>query len=137
MQVQPNIILLEATSQRWISGVRGGGQSVEYNFKVLVNTNVSLRFDSVWLHNEKFPVKLLKNHRLISPTILQKKDTATLLISESIAPAEHPSDTLITLAPMFPPVNFEGAALIRFYAGREKKYLICKQIARLPDIHGQ
>lgn len=137
MQAQANVVLLKSTSQKWLSGVRGGGQSLEYNFQVLVSMNASVRFDSIWLPRGKFPAKVVKQHRLVSQAVLQPNDTATLVISEFTPPVGHLADTAMTLSPIVPPIDFAGAALIRYYVGKEKKYLVCKAIDRLPDIHGQ
>src|SRR5258708_7398852 len=78
------IKLIEASSQRWTSGIQGGGRGTEYYFKIKVLTNEKIDFDSAWIGNKVFKPYLANNKPVISdkPVTYQKNDTITVRISD-------------------------------------------------------
>ena len=81
-----NIKLIDATSQKSNSGVKGGINSTEYYFKIKILTSEKINFDSLWIGTKVFNPFIANNKTVVSsqgqsPTY-SKNDTITLRISE-------------------------------------------------------
>src|SRR4051812_23374904 len=70
--------LLQATSQEWIAGVRGGGHGIKYDVRVRIATDKKLKFDSIWVSGKKLAIKIAE--QLKDPeTSLRKNDEINLV----------------------------------------------------------
>lgn len=117
--------LLTAISQNWKAGIQGGGSGTEYYFKIKINTQEAIKFDSAWINNKGFEIFIAKESAAISNEAIKfgKEDTITLRISNinsKIRPSEN----------VKPAITFDGAALIRYAIRNKHHYFIIKEISK-------
>jgi hypothetical protein len=135
------IEVLQATSQAWIAGARGGGRTVTYRLRIRVITDHPVGFDSLWVAGKRLPLEPEKG----SPSPPQKaarNEVVTLIASDFVGPRNerdvtgprtHPPRTDSAKAP----VAHEGAALLKYHVSGTPKYEAVPAIAVLPRVHGQ
>lgn len=114
--------LLEAKYENWASGIRGGASGRDYFFKILIQVNEQLAFDSVWINNYSYPLITSKEKTTVSNDAIKISinDTIVLKVSDIY-------DKKIKKA-VPPPVKYAGSALIRYTKGRDSKYFTVNEI---------
>lgn len=88
-------IFLESEMEEWHGGAPGSNSGTDYYLNVIVNTDNSIYFDSIWGENGAEKIRVLKNGSLINNhSDLEKGDTVqlrvTLLKRDSITDKEKP-----------------------------------------------
>jgi hypothetical protein len=139
---QPYFELLQATSQEWIAGVRGGGRGVNYSVRLKLITDKQIIFDSMWIAGKQLLIKipeLLKD----STTKSRTNSVITLVAStytensknggvEKQANNSFPSANKIKA-----PVDYKGSALVRYFVEDSIRYLEIRSFSILPTIVAQ
>jgi hypothetical protein len=128
-----DIILLEATSYVQIAGIRGGGKTTEYSFRLLLHRE-GIRFDTAWVGQAGFPVKVFRN-RVPAEGFLHANDTLILHLA-AFSPSEEaasPNSPLASPPLLPPPIQYQGAALIRYFVKDQPRFLVCQKIEGLKD----
>lgn len=130
--------VVAATSQDWIAGARGGGRGTTYKLHVKITTDKEIEFDSIWIAGKKLAIKPVKDAALK----WDKNDVVTLLASyykgdpgkagrkeeERNSP---PADSVKA------PVEYKGAALLKYKIGGGAQYAEVPDITVLPAVYGQ
>jgi hypothetical protein len=133
--------VLQVTSQEWVSGVRGGGRSINYNLYVKIKTDKPIAFDSIWVAGKKLSITPKKGGQ-DSKSKLAKDEVITLIASDYMGgPGNNGrieektfgsrSDTAKA------PIKYEGAALLKYVVGGSANYFAIPTITVLPTIYGQ
>lgn len=122
--------LLEAYSQKRISGIAGGASSTEYTFNMIIQTSEGLEFDSLWIGGKVLKVFIGSKSKVISnePVTFSRNDT--VVVRASLSSAVMPVMAGI-------PVSFSGEALLSYKLNGNKNYYEIRSINKKPDILGQ
>ena len=117
--------LLSATSQSWTAGIPSGGSGIDYYFKVKINTEEKISFDSAWINNSSFEIFISKETAAISsqPIKFSKGDNIILRVSEI-------KNKNIKKQNSKPPIEYNGAALISYKVTDKQEYFIIKEIKK-------
>lgn len=118
--------LLQATSQRFSAGMRGGMSGIEYSFLLRINTKERLLFDSVWIGKYPYKVVVAKQRNFISnePISYTKGDTITLKITTYNNSGNYKNIALNQII-------YEGDGLIRYTIKTNSQHFIVKKIQKL------
>lgn len=128
-QNEPNssqIELINATSQKWVAGIQGGGSGTEYYFDVVVQTDDQLEFKDLWLKDGLHQdIYVSRNQPSVSasPVSFQKGDTITLRAS-----VLNEASQVLESAP----IGFNGAALIGYFSNGSQQFQVVNAIGQLP-----
>lgn len=122
--------LLNATSEPWVAGIRGGGSGIEHAFQIFITSDEKLIFEKVWMKENVFDVFVSKNQDATTsdPVQYTKNELITVRVSEFQS---------VNAEKILPPVPFEGEALIGFKANGQQKYFVVKEIKKLPTLYRQ
>jgi hypothetical protein len=122
--------LLNATSEPWVAGIRGGGSGIEHSFQIFVTSDEKLIFEKVWMKENVFDVFVSKNQEAITsdPVQYTKNEVITVRVSEFQS---------VNNEKILPPIQYDGEALIGFKANGQQKYFIVKEIKKLPTLYRQ
>ena len=138
MQKGQCIEVLEATSQEWISGVRGGGSNITYRLRVSITTGCPVVFDSIWVAGKGLPVKAVGSAQPHDPKTTRDA-VVTLIASEfrgsTTSTGEQQPIPPPGLAKV--PLAYKGAALVRYRVDGVEQYLTVPGITVLPRVYGQ
>ena len=117
--------LLSATSQSWTAGIPSGGSGIDYYFKVKINTEEKISFDSAWINNSSFEIFISKETAAISsqPIKFSKGDNIILRVSEI-------KNKNIKKQNSKPLIEYNGAALISYKVTDKQEYFIIKEIKK-------
>ena len=128
---QNSFTLLDASSEDWVAGVRGGGKGTEYYFKIKINTNDNITFDTAWINNRSFAIHLAQKNNAVSnqPVKFATGDTITLRVSDI-----H-STKIQNVLNNNSPVKYEGAALIGYAVNNKREYFTIKEIKKQQTIN--
>ena len=126
-----------ATSQGWSGGAYGSGSGINYYFYIAFNKDVKIRFDSVWITNENsFPLTI-PNTSVQDSSRRYKYGENISLFAEEYFPGERDYHNGIyeeEKKGSLPPINFKGAALIRFYVNNKPYYYTIDEMQNLAPI---
>lgn len=117
--------LLSATSQSWTAGIPSGGSGIDYYFKVKINTEEKLLFDSAWINNRAFEIFISKETNSISSEPIKYGNGDIIILRVSDIKNKNTKT-----ANSNPPQKFEGAALISYTAKDKREYFIIKEIKK-------
>lgn len=131
-QNENDLVLLRATRQSLYAGTKGGGITTEYNITLEAGTNQPLKFDSVWINNQRFSVGTLKEGAHHPSVHMNSEDTLLLVFSAYTKEPEAKKDKQIEA---HPPVSYKGAALLRYYQDNKPKYLVVQDFFELEPIY--
>ncbi|MBL0343183.1 MAG: hypothetical protein IPP71_21360 [Bacteroidetes bacterium] len=122
--------LLNATSEPWVAGIRGGGSGIEHSFQIFIISDQKLIFEKVWMKDNVFEVFVSKNQNAITsdPVQYTKNEVITVRVSEF---------QRVNAEKILPPLQYEGEALIGFKVNGQQKYFIVKEIKKLPTLYRQ
>ncbi|NOZ45497.1 MAG: hypothetical protein GXO79_01820 [Chlorobi bacterium] len=128
--------VIDATSQKWVGGIPGSGKGTNYVIKVIsFKNNKYLHINQVWIGDEYYNVKALKNPALINETSFEKNDTLyikihkyirTNMLGEVVKPKATEESKV--------PIKYDGAALIGYTYRGKKKYKEIKTFKELKFI---
>lgn len=81
-----DLLLIDATFNRWVAGYAGGGKGIDYNFTIIPLSESTLTFDSLFVGQVAYPLFVSKRSSAISQKtiVINKGDT---LIVRAEAPA--------------------------------------------------
>jgi hypothetical protein len=116
-----DIKLIQCTSEKWVSGIRGGGSGTEFYVKVKINTNKKIVFDSLWVNNRWLSIFLLKTSKSISQTSITFAKNDTIIVRASQSNSNQA--TLLTV-----PKEINGDGLLRYFVNGKVKHLLIKKI---------
>jgi len=119
---RPEIIFMESHYEKWHGGAPGSKSGTDFYINVIVNTNHSIYFDSIWAENRAQKIKLIKNKELLhDQSSISKGDTlmlrATFLNRDSTSEQAKP----------IVQIN-ENQALIKVITNDKIKYLVTKEL---------
>ncbi len=105
----PFFSLLEAWHEAWTAGIASGHNSLEYFFKIKIETDKKMTFDSAWIGKKSFPVFISKAAPVASgkPVEFGKGDTIIVRVSD-IQDGQQEKKEITS------PVSHSGDALIRY-----------------------
>jgi hypothetical protein len=131
--------VLNADSQKWSSGASGGGSGTSYSFKLVIETDEKIRFDSIWLKDGAFLCQVVKGKVARPKVEILKNDTIFLKVSDAVAGnSSDPKSTKKTKAPKqkkaAAPIAYKGEALIRFFIGDKAQYYTVSKIKKLAPV---
>jgi hypothetical protein len=118
--------IIRSTSQEWVAGIRGGGRGTDYSFRLEINTDKELQFDTVWMKNRAYPLFVTKDKPgdPSQPGVFSKGDVIVLTASD-VEYEQAQSQGYIEQAP---PQRFEGDALIGFRVNGNRMYLNIQEV---------
>ena len=101
--------LLQATSEEWRSGTRGGGRGTEYYFRIRIEKNGDLEFDSAWIGQVSHPVFISKESSTATkgPVTYSRGDTVVVRVSHIASSGTDKIKTDKSAA-----MPYKGAALL-------------------------
>lgn len=111
--------ILSATSESWVAGAKTGGSGVDYTFKIVVKTSKGLKFDSMWVDNKAIKVQAVKGTVYDPKSVFVLNDTIKLKATYKVE--ANPSTQK-------PPIEYKGAALIRYFVGGKKNYQVVEKL---------
>lgn len=116
--------LLEASSENWTSGMKGGGSGTEYYFKIKILTSEKVVFDSLWINGNSFKTYIANTNKSVSnsPIVFVKNDIITVKVSDIRRPNKPSNNT------RNPPKKYKGAALLRYYVKEKSSYIVINSI---------
>lgn len=124
-----NIIkLVAANSEKWTSGIQGGGSGTEYYFKFKILSKENVEFDSLWIDKKGFKSYVENNKSTVSesPIVFTMNDTITLRVSESQKVSYYTSVS---------PIKYKGRALLRYKVKGNSHYLTIKEIKSIESLN--
>jgi hypothetical protein len=126
-----------ATSQGWSGGAYGSGGGINYYFYISFNKDAKIRFDSVWITNgNSFPLTIPTTSVQDSSRRYKTGENISLF-SEEYFPGERDYHNGIyeeVKKGSLPPINYKGAALIRFYVNNKPYYYTIDEMQILAPI---
>ncbi len=114
--------LIDAKALRSVSGLRGGGSSTEYFFRIKILSDKKTTFDSIWLNHNSFKTYLANNKKISSnaPISFGKNDTVTVRVSDTKGNSK--------LTEVAAPISCQDEAILRYYVNEKSFYLSIKNI---------
>lgn len=132
--------VLQATSQEWVAGARGGGRGTTYTIQIHITSASSILFDSIWINNKRLKIDIKKGGNLQQPTTLKENDTLTLLASDyagRTTPGRKQEEKDPAATGSVPaPISYSGAALLGYSVADTKRYYVLAHMQSLPAIYG-
>lgn len=91
-----DLLLIEATFNRWVAGHAGGGKGIDYYFTIIPLSESTLAFDSLFVGEVGYPIFVSKRSSTISAKtiVINKGDT---LIVRAEAPANSLADGVTSI----------------------------------------
>jgi hypothetical protein len=136
-----SIEVLQATSQEWVAGARGGGRTMTYRLRIRIRTDHPVEFDSIWVAGKRLALEPEKGN--LSPRQKAARSAVVTLVASDFSGPRNERD--ITRSRMHPPpadsvkapVANAGAALVKYHVAGAPKYEAVPRIEVLPRIYGQ
>jgi hypothetical protein len=134
--------VLQATAQEQFAGAPGGGRGMNYKLTVRLKTDSPVTFDSIWLPGKKLLIKPQKGGQDndVKPG---KNDVITLIASDfrsgpgRMGRREQEQRQTPSADSATAPIEYEGAALIKYTADGSVRYFTVSKITALPPVYGQ
>ena len=116
--------LIEASYEKRNNGInhdRAGSVRSEYYFKIKALSKDKITFDSLWMNDAAFKTYLSANRGFITDQAVTftKNDTVTVRVSETNTGRK---------SKCIAPIQYVGAALLRYYVNNKPFFLIIKSI---------
>ncbi len=115
--------LLESWHEAWTAGIASGYNSLEYFFKIKIETDKKIMFDSAWLDKKSFAVFISKQAPVVSGKPMEYGPGDIILLRVSDIQDGHAH-----LSPTNPPHSHPGEALIRFKTDGKLMYFSIDKI---------
>lgn len=127
----PNVKVISATTQDWISGAPGGRAGTTYTIKVGILADKPITFKSMWLGRQTvhFDVQTF----FADPNKKPGKGDSVLLVY--VKPHTPQSET--TSGNAAPPIAYKGDALVEYLVDGRLRYFTIKRFNRLEIIKGR
>jgi hypothetical protein len=119
---QQDFTLLAATYENWASGIRGGASGRDYFFKIFIQVNEQLAFDSVWINYYSYPLITSKDKTTVNRDGIKISIDDTIILKVSDIYSKEIKKVIS------PPMEYAGNALIRYTKGTDIKYFTVKEI---------
>jgi hypothetical protein len=113
----PPFRLLQAFSEQWRSGTRGGGRGTEYYFRIRIEKKGDLQFDTAWISNQSYPVFISKETSTATkgPVTYSRGDTVVVRVSHVESSGKEKSNAI-------PPIKYNGAGLLIYRFNNNRKF---------------
>jgi len=132
---------MRATSQEWLAGVRGGGRGIKYDVRVKITTDKKVAFDSMWVSGKKLSIKvaeLLKDPEFRFSNNYEISLVASFYLEPSNKnQGKEEYKSISTSDTIKAPLEYKGAALIKYSVADSIKYLEVPFFTVLPKLVGQ
>lgn len=118
-------VLLSSHYEAHTAGIASGYNSLEYFFKILINTEEKINFDSAWIQQKSFVIFISKESTVVSSKAIpfHKGDSIILRVSDI---QDYKNENKIAN----PPIQHSGEALIRYIINGNKKYFSIPEIGK-------
>ncbi len=99
-----------------------------YNFKIHITTTEKLAFDTVWIRNEGYPIKVSKTALADGDLVISQNDTLVLRATNRTRQPDPVEETSYETPDRPPgtiqkaPVRYKGQALLRYYVDGNTHY---------------
>lgn len=118
-------LLINATYENWVAGVKNGGSGTEYHFKLTVNTNETLSFDSLWVNQHALKAFVAQKDGISNkPAEYGNGDTITVRASFIKTPNKQ-------ITNVEPPINHSGAALLGYTVNNKRMYFTISEMEKI------
>jgi len=86
-QKPADLVLLEATSMKWVAGIKEGGSGTEYTFTVVVGAKKPVAILDVSINGEKQEYAVIKQGEPVSnmPVHIEQHDTLHIRVSNELS----------------------------------------------------
>jgi len=123
-----------ATSQGWAGGAAGSGSGVNYIFNVVLKKDTKLEFDSVWITGYD-TVGISTTQQNGKGEKLKKGSSLTVNASQYFpGEVDRYNGYSFEKKVSKPPVDFKGAALLRFFVNGNIYYYAVENMQNLAPI---
>jgi len=127
--------VLDATSQEWYGGQYESGKGTDYNIKLLARGGSDkLAIDKLWIEDDFYEVKAIKNPAKRSELNFAKRDTIYVRAAKKLLPDENGRMLEVTGKGEEPPREFSGMALLAYTWKGKRKYKEIKDLRKLERI---
>ena len=128
--------IIEMTLQKYAGGRQKSGYGTRYNIKLLAQKDSKkLKIDQVWIGEEYFEVKPIKNPKQRNDHKFSKNDTIYLYIKHHIHTDERMKDAQKDKKIVKPPYKYQGSALIGYKIRNKRKYKLVDKITELKKVY--
>jgi len=142
--------IIDATSQKWVGGIRSAGSGINYQLTLLTNqSSKNINVDQLWIGDQYFKVSAIKKFPASEKEGFEKGDT--IYINARIAhprppsptggetqQVKNPSNEDATLHEdslrQTPPFSYDGVALIGYELNKKRKFFIVEKIKKISPI---
>jgi hypothetical protein len=123
---------IEATQQRWVAGIRGGGAGInyEFSFKAFAPSG-SLIFEGLWVGSDYLPFTASRPFPAFPSDGFKKGDTVLIQATRFLAVEGFVPPELEAKAP---PYSYQGEALLTYTLKGKKKHCIVKGIKNIKKL---
>ncbi|MEN8121061.1 MAG: hypothetical protein ABFS35_11965 [Bacteroidota bacterium] len=130
-----NFKIIDATSQKYAGGHEKSGYGTRYNIKLIAKKNSKkLKIDQLWIGEEYFDVKPIKDPKHKNDHEFSKNDTINLYIKHHIHTDEEMKKTQKNKNKVKLPYKYQGAALIGYKIRNKRKYKVIEKFTVLEKI---
>ena len=127
--------LVDATSQDWYGGRYESGHGTDYVFTLKARGGSDkLVLDQLWMDDDYYEVKAVKNLAKRSDLDFEKKDTLFIRVGKKYQPDKDGQMLKITGKSVKSPKEYDGVALLAYTWKGKRKYMEIKEFRILEKI---
>ena len=127
--------IVEGTSQKYAGGREKSGYGTRYNIKLFAQkSSKKLKIDQLWIGEEFFDVKPIKDPKRKNDHNFSKNDTIYLYVKHHIHTDEEMKKAQKEKKLLKPPYNYQGAALIGYKVRNKRKYKVIDKFTELKKV---
>ena len=124
--------VIEATSQKWAGGQANSGHGINYRLTIVFNKKIKkLHIDSLWIGNEVFAVKMIKNINNVNDDFFTRYDTLYITARKRVKTDKYGNEIATADKNSKLPIEYQGNALLRYYIKKKVKYFEIKEFNEL------
>ena len=127
--------IVDTSSQKYAGGREKSGYGTRYNIKLFAQKDSKkLKIDQLWIGEEYFDVKPIKNPKHKNDHEFSKNDTIYLYVKHHIHTDEEMKKAQKEKKIVKPPYNYLGAALIGYKLRNKRKYKVIEKFTELKKV---
>jgi hypothetical protein len=127
--------LVDATSQEWYGGRYESGKGTDYVLTLKAKgSSDKLIIDELWVGEDYYEVKAVKNRAKRSDLSFEKRDTIFVTAGKKLKPNENGELVKVSGKNVKAPKDFSGAALLAYTWKGKRKYLEITELRVLEKI---
>ncbi len=127
--------LLDATSQEWYGGQYESGRGTDYKISLLAGGGSDeLVLDELWLGEDFYEIKAVKNLARKSDLKFEKRDTIYVQAGKKYKPDENGRMVKVAGKSVEPPKEYNGVALMGYTWKGKRKYIEIEKLRVLEKI---